>query len=325
MGGPRCTNSIAPAGRPGHAVIMPNPDDARQATPLDSAAVLQWYDRHARTQPRRIAPADRARGVHPDPYRVWLREIMLQQTTVAAVGKYYERFLSLWPTVEALAAANLEAVLVECAGLGYYARARNLHACARAVVERFGGKFPQTAAELATLPGVGPYTSAAIAAIGFDERSAVVDGNVERVLARYLALPVPVANAKELIRDAVQAAVPARAGDFAQALMDLGAGICAPRAVSCLVCPLNEGCVGRRLEPLDYPLKVEKADRPNRYGHAFIMLDADGDVFLRTRPSQGLLAQMPEPPVSDWTSARTDPRFPVTARWTHRGQVVHVF
>jgi A/G-specific adenine glycosylase len=305
--------------------MMPNADAAQQVPPLDSAAVLAWYDRHARILPWRVAPEDRARGVRPDPYRVWLSEIMLQQTTVAAVGKYYARFLALWPNVAALAAAPLEAVLVEWAGLGYYARARNLHACAKAVVERFGGKFPESSAELLTLPGVGPYTAAAIAAIAFDERTAVVDGNVDRVLARYLALPVPVAETKDTIRDTVQAAVPGRAGDFAQALMDLGATICAPRLANCLICPLTEGCAGRRLDPLAFPVKAEKPGRPTRYGHAFIMLDSDGDVFLRTRAGHGLLAQMTEPPVSDWTGERTDPRFPLKADWRHRGQVVHVF
>ena len=304
---------------------MPNADAAQQVSPLDSAAVLAWYDRHARILPWRIAPEERAQCFRPDPYRVWLSEIMLQQTTVAAVGKYYARFLSLWPTVTALAAAPLEAILVEWAGLGYYARARNLHACAKAVVERFGGKFPQRSAELLTLPGVGLYTAAAVAAIAFDERIAVVDGNVDRVLARYLALPVPVAETKDVIRATVQAAVPGRAGDFAQALMDLGASICAPRVANCLICPLTEGCAGRRLDPLAYPVKAEKPVRPTRYGHAFIMLDADGDVFLRTRAGHGLLAQMTEPPVSDWTAHKHEAEFPLQADWRHRGQIVHIF
>jgi len=304
---------------------MPNDAPAQQIKPLDAPGLLAWYDRHARVLPWRVSPEDRARGVRPDPYRVWLSEIMLQQTTVAAVGKYYARFTELWPTVSALAAAPLDAVLVEWAGLGYYARARNLHACARAVVERFGGRFPGTSSELLSLPGVGPYTAAAVAAIACDERIAVVDGNVERVVSRYLALEAPVAGAKDLIRETVQAVVPGRAGDFAQALMDLGATICAPRQANCLICPLADGCEGRRRDPLAYPVKVEKAERPTRYGHAFVMFDADGDVFLRTRPGQGLLAQMTEPPVSDWTGARHDPIFPVKAEWRHRGQVVHVF
>jgi len=296
------------------------------ALPIDAAAVLAWYDKHARDLPWRVGPADRARGVAPDPYRVWLSEIMLQQTTVATVRSYYARFTNLWPTVEALAAAPLEAVLVEWAGLGYYARARNLHACARAVVERHGGKFPATAAELLTLPGVGPYTAAAIAAIAFDERIAVVDGNVERVLARYLTLDRPVREAKDDICAAVQAAVPPRAGDFAQALMDLGATICAPKQTLCMLCPLHPGCRGARTgEPLAYPVKAEKADRPTRYGHAFVIRDADGDVFLQKRADKGLLAQMTETPTSAWTSEAGEPAYPLAAEWRHHGQVIHVF
>lgn len=306
-------------------LMMPKLAAAQQVTPLDSAAVLAWYDRHARGLPWRISPADRAAGIRPDPYRVWLSEIMLQQTTVAAVREYFLRFTSLWPTVQSLAAAPLDAVLREWAGLGYYARARNLHACAEAVVRDHGGVFPCTSADLLTLPGVGPYTAAAIAAISFDEQVAVVDGNVDRVLARYLALDVPVRDAKDLIRSTVQAVVPARAGDFAQAMMDLGATICAPRAASCLVCPLQPGCTGTRLDPLAYPVKAEKAERPTRYGHAFVMRDASGDVYLRTRPPTGLLAKMTETPGSEWTGTKSDPPFPIGADWTHRGQIVHVF
>ncbi|RYE07903.1 MAG: A/G-specific adenine glycosylase [Hyphomicrobiales bacterium] len=304
---------------------MPKPPPAQQVIPLDSDAVLAWYDRHARTLPWRVSPADRAKGVRPDPYRVWLSEIMLQQTTVATVGDYYARFTALWPTVAALSGAILNDVLVEWAGLGYYARARNLHACAQTVVRDHTGTFPDSAEKLLTLPGVGPYTAAAVAAISYDERVAVVDGNVDRVLARYLALPVPVRDAKDLIRHTVQAAVPERSGDFAQALMDLGATICAPRAANCLLCPLSQGCAGRRLEPLAFPVKAEKPERPTRYGHAFIMRDADGDVFLRSRPDKGLLAKMTEPPVSDWVSAKSEPDFPVAADWRHHGQIVHVF
>jgi A/G-specific adenine glycosylase len=305
--------------------MMPKQLSVQQVTPLDASAVLAWYDRHARDLPWRVSPADRAAGLRPDPYRVWLSEIMLQQTTVAAVREYFLRFTALWPTVRDLAAAPLDSVLREWAGLGYYARARNLHACAEAVVERHGGVFPASSLELLTLPGVGPYTAAAIAAISFDERVAVVDGNVDRVLARYLALDVPVREAKDLIRSTVQGAVPSRAGDFAQALMDLGATICAPRAVSCLVCPLQPGCAGTRLDPLAYPIKAEKPVRPTRYGHAFVMRDASGDVYLRSRPATGLLAKMTETPVSDWTSTKSDPAFPSPADWIHHGQIVHVF
>ncbi|MDB5622345.1 MAG: mutY, partial [Devosia sp.] len=201
------------------------------SSPLDAGAVLAWYDRNARDLPWRTSPADRARGIRPDPYRVWLSEVMLQQTTVAAVKSFFLRFTSLWPTVFDLAAAPLDSVLKEWAGLGYYARARNLHACAQAVVRDHGGMFPQTSAALQALPGIGAYTGAAIAAICWDEPVPVLDGNLDRVLARYYALPVPVREAKEELRAALGAVVPARAGDFAQAMMDLGATICAPRAV----------------------------------------------------------------------------------------------
>lgn len=256
---------------------------------------------------------------------MWLSEIMLQQTTVAAVGRYFSRFTALWPTVEALAAAPLEAVLVEWAGLGYYARARNLHACAKAVVERFGGVFPRTSAELLTLPGIGPYTATAIAAITADERVAVVDGNVDRVVARYVALDVPVREAKDLVRATVQQAVPARSGDFAQALMDLGATICAPRNALCVLCPLAPGCLGAKASPLAFPVKPKKPERPTRYGHAFVMRDADGDVYLQTRAATGLLAQMTETPVSEWTAHRQEVAHPLAGDWRHHGQIVHVF
>jgi len=294
--------------------------------PIDAAAILAWYDDHARDLPWRVSPADRARGVKPDPYRIWLSEVMLQQTTVAAVKTYFLRFTSLWPSVHDLAAAPLDAVLREWAGLGYYARARNLHACAIAVVEEHGGVFPTTAAGLLSLPGIGAYTSAAIAAICYDEKVAVLDGNLDRVLARYYALPVPVREAKDELRAALQASVPARAGDFAQAMMDLGATICAPRSALCMLCPLQSDCrAARDGTPLLYPIKPEKAEKPVRKGHAFVMTDADGDVYLRTRPDKGLLAKMTEVPTSDWTSELGEPHYPLAAEWRHRGQVVHVF
>lgn len=250
---------------------------------------------------------------------------MLQQTTVATVRGYYERFTSLWPTVHHLAAAPLDAVLREWAGLGYYARARNLHACAEAVAMRHGGAFPGTSAGLLELPGIGPYTAAAIAAICFDERVAVVDGNVDRVLARYLALPVPVRDNKDAIRAAVQAAVPERSGDFAQALMDLGATICTPRIANCLLCPLAGGCAGRHLDPLTFPVKSAKPLRPVRYGHAFIVRDPSGDIYLRTRPVNGLLGGMTEVPTSDWTAKPEAAAYPVDADWSGHGKIIHVF
>jgi A/G-specific adenine glycosylase len=287
--------------------------------------VLDWYDRNARDLPWRIGPGDRARGVRPDPYRVWLSEVMLQQTTVPAVRGYFARFTARWPTVAALATAPLEAVLAEWAGLGYYARARNLHACAAAVVERFGGRFPTDSATLLTLPGIGPYTAAAIAAITADERIAVVDGNVERVMARYLALEVPVREAKDAVRAAVQAAVPARAGDFAQALMDLGATICAPRAALCMLCPLRGGCAAAKNDPLAFPVKAARAERPTRHGHAFVLTDAGGDIYLVTRPDTGVLAKMTGTPTTEWTADVRPAEFPLAADWRRAGDLVHVF
>ncbi len=294
--------------------------------PIDSTSVLAWYDRHARELPWRVSPADRRQGVRPGPYRVWLSEVMLQQTTVAAVKAYFVRFTTLWPTVQDLAATPLDNVLREWAGLGYYARARNLHACARAVVAEHGGVFPDSAAGLQSLPGIGAYTSAAIAAICFDERVAVLDGNLDRVLARYYALDVPVREAKDALRGALQLAVPERAGDFAQAMMDLGATICAPRAAMCLVCPLHDGCEARQQgEPTRYPVKPAKTERPVRRGHAFVMRDGGGDVYLQSRPGKGLLAGMTEVPTSDWGDVLGEPDFPAKGDWRRHGQVVHVF
>jgi len=298
---------------------------AETLRPIDAEAVLAWYDLHARDLPWRVPPADRKAGVKPDPYRVWLSEVMLQQTTVAAVQKYFRRFTSLWPTVADLAAAPLDSVLKEWAGLGYYARARNLHACAVAVASRTDGRFPCTSHELSDLPGIGNYTSAAVAAISSDERIAVVDGNVDRVMARYLALERPVRDEKDLIRQTVQVAVPARAGDFAQALMDLGATICTPRAALCMLCPLQPNCLGAKGNPLLYPVKPAKPERPVRYGHAFVMRDAAGDVYLQTRADKGLLAQMTEVPVSEWLSEPKPVQYPMPAEWRPLGQVIHVF
>ncbi len=226
------------------------------ATPL-----LAWYDRHARRLPWRVGPKDRARGVQPDPYRVWLSEIMLQQTTVAAVKPYFDAFIARWPDVAALASAPRDEVMKAWAGLGYYARARNLHACAQAVVRDHGGRFPETAAGLKVLPGIGDYTAAAVAAIAFDEPVAVVDGNIERVIARLFAIDTPLPAAKKEIRARQQEMTPqARAGDYAQAMMDLGAAICTPKRPACALCPLAEACVAHaRGEEETYPVKAEKA------------------------------------------------------------------
>jgi A/G-specific adenine glycosylase len=293
---------------------------------IGADSVLDWYDRHARDLPWRVPPAERARGVRPNPYFVWLSEIMLQQTTIAAVRKYFTAFTTLWPTVHDLAAAPLDHVLVQWAGLGYYARARNLHACAVAIVERHGGVFPATAAALRDLPGIGDYTSAAIAAICHDEPVAVVDGNVDRVVARYLALPKPVREEKPLVRATVQHAVPQRAGDFAQAMMDLGATICAPRRANCLLCPLEPDCLGARTgNPLAFPVPPVKAERPSRHGHAFVIRHPDGKVFLRQRGPKGMLAKMTETPGSEWSDTETSVTFPFVGDWREVGEVNHTF
>jgi A/G-specific adenine glycosylase len=265
------------------------------ATP---AILLAWYDRHRRRLPWR-APA----GETPDPYRVWLSEIMLQQTTVKTVAPYYARFVERWPDVKALAASSLADVLKAWAGLGYYARARNLHACARTVMERHGGYFPDEVAALAALPGVGPYTAAAIAAIAFDKRATPVDGNIERVIARLFAVEAPLPGAKPEIRRLAESLTPdERPGDFAQALMDLGAMICTPLRPSCALCPWNEACAAHRLgSPDAFPRKAPKTEGRLRRGAAFWIERADGAVLVRTRPLRGLLAGMTEVPTSEWT------------------------
>ncbi len=301
--------------------------NAITATPVFSAkALLDWYDGHARALPWRVSPQARRAGVCPDPYRVWLSEIMLQQTTVTAVRDYFLAFTARWPSIGDLAAAPLDDVLAAWAGLGYYARARNLHAAARVVAGERGGVFPETAAGLEALPGVGPYAAAAIAAICQDERIAVIDGNVERVLARVIRLERPPREAKPELRDKLAAIVPQRAGDFAQALMDLGATLCAPRAVACDLCPLRPDCAASRLDdPTVYPKKPVKAERPTRRGHAYVLTRRDGAVWLVRRPEKGLLAKMTGVPVSDWQTKAGDPVYPVAGNWRRAGAVVHVF
>ena len=261
-------------------------------------ALLAWYDRDRRILPWRAAP-----GVAPDPYRVWLSEIMLQQTTVKAVLPRYADFLRRWPDVTALAAAELGEVLAAWAGLGYYARARNLHACAREVVARHGGRFPATEAELRTLPGIGDYTAAAISAIAFGARATPIDGNIERVVARLFAVATPLPAAKPEIRSLALALTPdERAGDFAQSLMDLGATLCSPRRPACGLCPVVSGCEAHAQGLAEVlPYRDAKTERPTRRGVAFVALRDDGAVLLRERPLKGLLGGMLETPSSPWT------------------------
>jgi A/G-specific adenine glycosylase len=287
-----------PTGKPTTHSEWPDPSAAE--------TLLAWYGRRARLLPWRIGPAERARGLRPDPYRVWLSEVMLQQTTVKAVQPYFLRFVGRWPNLQALAAAPEHEVMAAWAGLGYYSRARNLIACARAVAARSGGHFPDSAAELALLPGIGAYTSAAIAAIAFDEQVAVVDGNVERVVSRLRAIDEPPPAAKAAVRKTLELLVPPdRPGEFAEALMDLGATICTPKRPACTLCPWFDLCLARRQgRQMQLPIKAARRERPTRYGFAYVARRQDGAILLRRRPPNGLLGGMSEPPGSPWTTAR---------------------
>jgi len=291
-------------------------------------AMLAWYDRDHRDLPWRAAA-----GATSDPYGVWLSEIMLQQTTVKAVVPYYTAFVKRWSTVNALARAPREDVLGAWAGLGYYSRARNLHECAKVVAGKLGGKFPADPAELVKLPGIGPYTAAAIAAIAFNGRAMPVDGNVERVVARLAAVEEPLPAAKTQLRSLAEGLTPkARCGDFAQAMMDLGASVCSPRRPSCMICPLKDLCQGRRAEIADaLPRRSPKPERPLRHGVAFVAVSERGEVLLRRRPDKGLLGGMSEVPSTEWQEEWLPAedalrQAPVKAGWfAIPGAVTHTF
>jgi A/G-specific adenine glycosylase len=289
-----------------------------------AAALLAWYDRHRRELPWRAK-----RGRRADPYHVWLSEIMLQQTTVVAVADYYRKFLARWPTVEALADASLDDVLAAWAGLGYYARARNLHKAAKTVAHEYGGTFPCMREELRALPGIGAYTAGAIAAIAFDAREAAIDANGERVLARLFAVEEPLPGAKKRLRELGQSLVPEkRAGDFAQALMDLGAMVCTPRKPNCKICPWADDCEGSKRGVAELlPKKALKPARPLKRGAAFVARDARGAVLLVRRAENGLLGGMLEPPLGPWADAfpsRAEAllQAPFRSDWTKRGGTV---
>jgi A/G-specific adenine glycosylase len=271
----------------------------RQEAGAPAAALLGWYDRHRRRLPWRTLP-----GEAVDPYRVWLSEIMLQQTTVKAVAPYFAAFLDRWPTVTALAETPVEEVMKAWAGLGYYSRARNLHACAIAVARDHGGRFPADLAALRALPGIGDYTAAAIGAIAFGLPAPVVDGNVERVVTRLEAIDDPLPGAKPLIRALVADMLdPARPGDFAQATMDLGATICTPRKPACPLCPLSSSCTAAAEGSQEtYPRKGPKRSGALRRGAAFVVVRADGALLVRTRPARGLLGGMTEVPGTEWSA-----------------------
>jgi A/G-specific adenine glycosylase len=284
--------------------------------------LLGWYDRHARVLPWRAPPGAPA----PDPYRVWLSEVMLQQTTVAAVKDYFARFTERWPTVTELAAAEDGEVMAAWAGLGYYARARNLLACARAVAAA-GGVFPDSEEGLRRLPGLGAYTAAAVAAIAFGRRAVVVDANVERVVARLFAIAEPLPQGRGAIREAAERITPdERAGDFAQAMMDLGATVCTARNPRCLLCPLSGDCAGYRAgDPDRYPVKRARAAKPERRGHAY-WIAQDGEVWLVRRPGKGMLGGMRALPDDGWSaSGDGSGAGPLAGPWTPAGVVRHGF
>jgi A/G-specific adenine glycosylase len=275
--------------------------------------------------PWRIGPAERQAGQRPDPYHVWLSEVMLQQTTVAAVKDYFARFTTRWPTVADLAAAVDGDVMAEWAGLGYYARARNLLACARAVVRGTGGRFPDTVEGLLALPGIGPYTAAAVAAIAFDRPAVVVDGNVERVVARLFAVEAALPGVKpELVWLAGALTPELRPGDHAQAMMDLGATVCVPRNPACGVCPVLGLCQGQALGvAATLPRKAVKAAKPVRLGVVWVVRRADGAVLLERRGQKGLLGGMLGFPGDSWDGAGGEA--PLAADWSEMGEVRHTF
>ncbi|MFY8105465.1 MAG: A/G-specific adenine glycosylase [Elstera sp.] len=268
--------------------------------PAHADLILTWYDHNRRRLPWRAEPGEIA-----DPYHVWLSEVMLQQTTVQTVADYYRRFLARWPTVQDLAQAPLDDVLTEWAGLGYYARARNLHKCAAMVVARHRGVFPADEEALRLLPGIGDYTAAAIAAIAFDRPAAVMDGNIERVVSRLFAVAEPLPGAKPRLKALVAELTPqARPGDYAQAMMDLGSMVCTPRRPTCGLCPVSSTCVARISDdPERFPVKTAKPDKPTRYGAVFWLTRKDGAVLLRRRAETGLLGGMMEVPGTDWRDA----------------------
>jgi len=283
-----------------------------------SDLILKWYDQHARELPWRSKP-----GAPTDPYHVWLSEIMLQQTTVATVKAYFEKFRALWPTIEALAASPQEEVLKEWAGLGYYARARNLHKCALTITNEFDGKFPVSETELKKLPGIGDYTSAAISAIAFGEPAAVVDGNIERIISRVFRIKTPLPTAKKEIKKETANLTPtSRAGDFAQAMMDLGAGICSPKNPSCFSCPVQSHCAATKAGDMEtYPVKAPKKTKPIRRAISF-WLEHEGHVLLERRPNKGLLGGMPGFFSTPWVARSDIPSIsesvqhsPINAEW----------
>jgi A/G-specific adenine glycosylase len=292
--------------------------------------LLSWYDAHARDLPWRTSPADRKTGILPDPYRVWMSEIMLQQTTVAAVKSYFLRFTDLWPTIQDLANAPDEQVMGEWAGLGYYARARNLLKCARTITNEMNGVFPRDSKSLLSLPGIGPYTAAAVGSIAFDIHETVVDGNVERVMSRLHNIDIPLPTSKpELTRLASLTTPQDRAGDYAQAIMDLGATICTPKSPKCEVCPWIAPCAAYAAgTAATLPRKVPKAPKPTRTGTAYIARTKSGAWILERRPEKGLLGSMLGWPGDEWSEAGKETApfdIPKDGQWEVVGAIRHTF
>ena len=307
-------------------LYIPQLDKMMEQSRPKAQSLLRWYDRHRRDLPWRAAAGER-----PDPYAVWLSEIMLQQTTVPVVKDAYTSFLKRWPDVADLARASSEDVMKAWAGLGYYSRARNLHACAQHIMRDYQGRFPQTEEALRALPGIGPYTAAAIAAIAFDQHAIVIDGNVERVITRLFAINRPKHLAKADIYKGTALITPKkRSGDFAQAMMDLGSMICTPRSPSCAQCPWVTCCQAyAQGTPDAFPVKQPKTQRPQRQGAIFVARSSTGFILMRTRPSKGLLGGMNDFPSTDWTDKNASdlsPKdAPFRAPWKHVGDVEHVF
>jgi len=294
---------------------------------ISSYDLLSWYDTNARRMPWRVSPNEIKAGTRPDPYKVWLSEIMLQQTTVTTVKNYFIKFVSAWPTISDLANADDNEVMAAWAGLGYYARARNLLKCARIIMSKFNGIFPDNINELQKLPGIGPYTSAAISAIAFDKPNTVMDGNVERVMSRIYAIQKPLPFAKPQLFDGAQKITPkVRAGDYAQAVMDLGSTICIPRNPKCNLCPWEKGCLGKQKGiAMMLPNKVKKPVKPERYGIIYVVKREDGAWLLEKREPKGLLGGMLGWPSSNWSKIPDDAA-PIKAKWTTSNDIVkHVF
>lgn len=299
--------------------------------PKFDTKLLKWYDVHARPMPWRVMPKDSKNGVFQDPYVTWLSEIMLQQTQVATVRDYFLKFTAKWPTVFDLAGADTEDVMKAWAGLGYYSRARNLKKCADLIVADYEGVFPSTLEELKKLPGIGDYTAGAIASIAFGKPVPVVDGNVERVITRLNCIATPISEAKPQIREITKSLLdPKRAGDFAQAMMDLGATLCTPKKPACPLCPVNDICNAYANDTMgNYPVKLPKKTKPTRKGAAFVIFNSSGAVYLQKRITSGLLGGMSEVPTTNWNSNRDGmvgiEAAPFKANWETRKAIRHTF